>query len=186
MRRLESREAPFFVSTGNAIASGTTAFVWCNEHWISLWPQWVIVLNAALQRLVSFNRLLSKWRKTNARHAGCYLNFSKWHRLKRTTCWILLRRFKKAQIWNPHTTSFLAFSRLEHAQGAYELNWEASASSTQWLIQEKFRFSCKLSTINIPSMRAEISIWRFEGQLPTTTEVGIFLTGNIKCSSSNI
>lgn len=63
MRRLESREAPFSVSIGNAAASGTTAFAQCYGHrvyWLSLWPRWVIMLNVALQRLISFNRLLNK------------------------------------------------------------------------------------------------------------------------------
>ena len=52
--------------------------------------------------------------------AGCHCDVSKWHKTKRTACWMLLWSFKMAQIWNRHTTSFLDFSRLEHAQATRE------------------------------------------------------------------
>ena len=38
----------------------------------------------------------------------------------RSACWMLVWRFKMAQIWNRTTTSFLDFSRLEQAQVTHE------------------------------------------------------------------
>ena len=83
-----------------------------------------------------------------------YCDVSKW-RVVSSSCGVLLWRFKIAQIWNntptTPTTSFLDFSRLEHAQAAHEhteqpttqlesVSFVDAISTIEWLMQQSFNW----------------------------------------------